>query len=123
MTGVNWPAVIAGTVVAFLVGWAWYAPALFGRKWDEGSRVPMDADGFPVFAMGAQLVGLFVLALVVGITATTDALITAILAIVAAAMLVIANGAFCRKSGAALGIDAGYVIVSGIVMIAAQGLL
>ena len=123
MTGVNWPAVIAGTVVAFLVGWAWYAPALFGRKWAEGSRVPMEGGAFPAFAMGAQLVGLFVLALVVGITATTDALITAILAIVGAAMLVIANGAFCRKSGAALGIDAGYVIVSGTVMIAAQGLL
>lgn len=123
MTGVNWPAVIAGTVVAFVLGWAWYSQALFGRKWAEGSGVSLEGGGLPGFAMIAQIAALFVLALVVGITATTDALITAILAIVGAALMVVANGAFCRKSGTALGIDAGYVLAAGVVMIAAQGIL
>jgi len=123
MSGINWPAVLAGTVAAFLLGWAWYAPALFGRRWAAGSGVSTDGGGFPAFAMVTQLAGLFVLALVVGITATTDALVTAILAILGAALMVIANGAFCRKSSAALAIDAGYVLLAGAVMIAAQGLL
>lgn len=122
-TSLNWLAVIVGTVVAFLVGWLWYSPKLFGKGWAEGSRVELgSADSMPVFAMGTQVVALFLLALVIGITATTDALATATLAILAVAAFVVSGGAFIRKSGYALGVDAGYVIVAGVVMIAAQGI-
>ena len=30
---VNWLAVGVGTVAAFMVGWLWYSPLLFGKKW------------------------------------------------------------------------------------------
>jgi len=121
---VNWLAVIAGTVVAFLVGWLWYSPVLFGKKWAEGSGVALgSAEQMPVMAMVSQLAGLFLLALVVGITATTDALITAIVAILATAALTFSMGAFVKKSSYALLTDFGYIIVAGGVMIAMQGLL
>ena len=40
-TGVSWLAVIVGAAVAFLVGWLWYSPKLFGPKWAEGVGVQM----------------------------------------------------------------------------------
>ncbi len=90
---VNWLAVTVGTVVSFLVGWVWYSPKLFGKKWAEGSGVSLDsADKMPIFAMVTQLVALLLLALVIGITATIDALITAILAILAVAAFTASNG-------------------------------
>lgn len=120
----NWLAVIAGTVVAFLVGWAWYSPRFFGKGWAAGSGIETGGTGtMPVFAMLAQVVALFVLALVVGITATADALITAVLAILAVALFAVSGGAFVKKSGYAMAVDCGYIIVAGVVMIAAQGLL
>ncbi|MEP0943696.1 MAG: DUF1761 domain-containing protein [Rhizobiaceae bacterium] len=121
---VNWIAVITGTVVAFLVGWLWYSPKLFGTGWAAGSGVELgSAQSMPVFAMVSQLVGLFLLSLVVGVTATTSALITAILAILAAATMTMSAGAFVKKSNYALGVDFGYIIVAGAVMIVCQGIL
>ena len=121
---VNWIAVIAGTVVAFLFGWLIYSPMLFAKAWAEGSGIELTAESRPPMgAMVLQIVGLFFLATVIGVTATINALFAAILAILAAACLTISNGAFCGKSRAALTIDAGYIIGAGILMIAAQGIL
>ncbi|MEM9631310.1 MAG: DUF1761 domain-containing protein [Pseudomonadota bacterium] len=121
---VNWIAVIAGTVVAFLFGWLVYSPMLFAKAWAEGSGVELTSDSRPPMgAMVLQIAGLFFLATVIGVTATINALFAAILAILAAASLTISNGAFCGKSKAALTIDAGYIIGAGILMIAAQGIL
>jgi len=64
-----------------------------------------------------------VLALAVGVTATTSALGTAILAILAAAAFVVSSGAFLKKSNFALAVDGGCVVGSGAIMILAQGLL
>ncbi|MGR3661463.1 MAG: DUF1761 domain-containing protein [Paracoccaceae bacterium] len=124
MENVNWTAVIAGTIVAFLLGWLWYSPKMFGKGWAEGSKVELGAaDSMPMFAMIAQVVALFLLALVIGITATTDALITAIIAILAAAAFAVSGGAFIKKSQYAITIDGLYIVVAGIIMIAAQGIL
>ena len=38
-SGVSWLAVIVGAIVAFLLGWLWYSPQLFGEKWAAGSGV------------------------------------------------------------------------------------
>ncbi len=122
-SNVNWLAVSVGTVLSFLVGWLWYSPKLFGRKWAEGSGVALDsANEMPVFAMLTQLAGLLLLALVIGITATSDALITALLAILAAATLIASAGGFVNKSCYAIVIDFFYIIVVGVVMIVCQGI-
>ena len=51
LANVNWLAVIVGAVAAFLAGWLWYSPRLFGVKWAEGSRVELgSANEMPAFA-------------------------------------------------------------------------
>ncbi len=123
-SGMNWLAVIAGTIVAFLAGWLWYSPSVFGKGWAEGSRVELgSAQSMPVLAMITQLLALFLLALVVGITATRDQLFTAIFAILALAAFGVSGGAFSRKSTYALMVDGSYAVLAGVIMIALQGLL
>lgn len=121
---VNWLAVIVGTVLSFLVGWAWYSPKLFGKKWAEGSGVKLgSADKMPMMAMASNFVALFLLSLVVGITATQDMLITAIAAILACALFVFSMGGYVKKSSYAMIVDLFYIVVAGIVMIVCQGIL
>lgn len=123
ISNVNWLAVIAGTVVAYGLGMLWFSPRIFGTGWAAGNRDLQVPSSPPVSAMIVQLIGIFLLALVVGVTATTDALITAILAILAAATLIAGGGLFAQKNGYAVRVEAGYVIVTGVILIAAQALL
>jgi Protein of unknown function (DUF1761) len=124
LADMNWLAVIVGTVVAFVAGWLWYSPKLFGKGWAEGSKVELgSAQSMPLVAMVAQLVALFFLALVIGITAVHNQLFTAIFAIVALAAFSISGGAFTHKSNYALMVDGGYAVVAGILMIVVQGIL
>lgn len=121
---INWPAVLAGTVLAFLFGWLIYSPRMFGRRWAEGSGIdPEPPESLPLVPMALQLVALFLLALIVGLTETAEAIGAALLAILAAAAMVTANGAFSGKNGFALAVDGGFVIGAGVLMIAAQGIL
>lgn len=120
--GVSWAGVIVGAVVAFLVGWLWYSPKLFGVKWAEGSGVEMNsADKMPMDAMGAQALGLLLMSWFVGVTAASNALLTVILATVAFAVLQWSGNTFSGKSTYARNVDAGYWIVALAVMIVAQG--
>jgi hypothetical protein len=55
LSNVNWLATVAGAVVAFLAGWAWYSEKMFGKGWADGSRVNLgSSDQMPVFAMVSQ---------------------------------------------------------------------
>ena len=92
-SGVNWLAVTVGAVAAFLLGWLWYSPKLFGVKWAEGVGVSIDDSSGPSgFAMAAQAIGTFLLAWVVGVTAAADALLTIILIVLTLVVLMVAGG-------------------------------
>jgi len=39
---VNWIAVLVGAVAAYLLGWLWYSPKLFGTKWMAGVGITPD---------------------------------------------------------------------------------
>ena len=124
MEPLNYLAIGAGTLAAFLAGWLYYSPRLFGHAWATGSGVEINDSPSPTArAMVLQVVALALLALFIGLTAQIEALGMAIAAILAAAFMVVANGAFSGKSGTALLIDGGYVVLSGILMILAQGVL
>lgn len=119
----NWTAILVGTIAAFFAGWAIYSPFMFGRAWAVGSRIsPEPPEQMPWTAMGLQVIGLFFLALAIGMTAQIEALTTAIVAILAATGMVMAQDAFSQKSGAAILIDGGYVVISGAIMILCQGI-
>ena len=120
---VNWPAVALGTVAAFALGMLWFSPRLFGKAWMEGSHNIKPPSSPPVLAMLVQLVATFLLALVVGATETSGALLTAVAAILAVALFVAGMDLFSQKSGKAVLVDAGYVVAGGALMIVAQGLL
>jgi hypothetical protein len=70
-----------------------------------------------------QLIGTFLLAWLVGITAAHNALATIILIVAAFIVLIIANGMFASKGGQAIAIEAGFVAAMAVVMIAVQGIL
>lgn len=119
----NWPAIALGTVVAYGLGMIWFSPMLFGKAWSKGSHNLTPPDSAPIAAMIVQLLAVFALAMLVGMTASIDALGTAITGIMAAALFVAGMDLFSQKSGKATAIDGGYVVASGALMILAQGLL
>lgn len=122
--GVSWLAVLAGAVLSFLLGWLWYGPKLFGTKWAEGSGIKMDSAGaMPMGAMGSQVLGLLLMSWFVGVTANNNALYTVILATVAFTVLQFSGNSFSGKSQYARLVDAGYWIVSLVIMIICQGVI
>jgi hypothetical protein len=118
---VNWPAVAVGAIAAYGLGMIWFSPLAFGRGWAAGSHGIRPPATPPVAAMTVQLLGTIAMALVIGLTETRDMLITAIAAILAAALLVAGMDLFSQKTGRATLIDAGYVVAAGALMILAQG--
>ena len=122
--GVNWLAVIIGTVLSFILGWAWYSPLLFVRKWMEGINVKPNPDAkMPASAMIVQLLGTFMLSWLVGITAAHNALATILLIFATIIALIIANGIFVSKSSYAIATEAGFVAAMAVVMIGVQAIL
>jgi high-affinity Fe2+/Pb2+ permease len=123
MEGVNWLGVIAGTVVSFLAGWLWYSPKLFGTKWAEGSRVQLgNANEMPVGAMIAQVIGLFLMSWLVGVTMANNEVWTAILATLAFAILAYSGSMFSQKTAYARVVDFGYWIAALVIMVVCQAL-
>jgi len=122
-TNVSWTAVIVGAVVSFLVGWLWYSEKLFGTKWAEGVGVELgDASEMPMAAMLYQAVGLFLMSWFVGVTAANNALLTVILATVAFSVMLMAGGMFARHSSYANHVNAGFWLVSLVIMVIANGI-
>jgi hypothetical protein len=121
--GVNWLAVGVGTVLGFLLGWLWYSPMLFGKAWAKGVGQDLgSASAMPAAAMTLQLLGTFLLAWVVGVTAAQNALLTVLLVIVMLAVFIASNGAFVKKSNQAIGIEVSFLVAMSVVMIIVQGI-
>lgn len=121
----NWPAVIAGVIGAFVLGFVVYGPLLgLQRRWAEGSHIsPEPPAQMPLGTMAAQIIALSLLALIIGLTETTQNLNLALLAILAVAAQSLSVGAWAQKSRFAITVDVGYALGAGAVMILAQGLL
>jgi len=121
---VNWLAVVVGAVLSFLLGWLWYSPALFGKKWAEGVGVELGAaNAMPVGAMVAQAVAIFLLAWIFGVTASNEALLTVILVVLAIAAFLFSSGMFAKKSMYAVYTETGYIIAIAVVMFIVQAIL
>jgi hypothetical protein len=62
MPEVNWLAVLAATVAAFVLGGLWYSPVLFGKRWQAAAGLSDEQvnSGSPALIFG----GSFVLALI-----------------------------------------------------------
>ena len=121
---VNWLAVIAGFVLAFVLGWLWFSERFFGTKWAEGVGIKRGAaTSMPVAPLITQAIGTFLLAWVVGITAANNALLTVILVTITIMVLMAAGGLFTGKSRYAIYTETGFVAAMVVVMIAVQAIL
>lgn len=122
MTDVNWLAVIVGAVVAFLVGWLWYSPMLFGKGWAAGNNVELgSASSMPVGAMVSQAIGLLLISWLGGVLEGQT--YTFILAVIAFGVFAISGALFIKKPSNVIMVDFGYLIVAGVVVFAAHAIL
>jgi len=121
---INWMALAAGVVAAFVLGYLVYGPMGFQKRWAEGTRIdPAPPETPPWGAMLAQIVFLTLLALVIAMTETTNNLGVAVVAILAVAAQTASVGQWAQKSGVAILVDTGYALGCGVVMILAHALL
>ncbi len=120
--GVNWLAVMAGAVIAYLVRWAWYSPRFFGERWARAANVEYNTTP-PVAAMAMHFSGMVLLSWFVGIMAREGLLATTLLLMIAGAVLGYGTDSYLKIRTDGKLINAGYWIVSVIVMIAAQALM
>ncbi|MFM2355420.1 MAG: hypothetical protein RLZZ528_1156 [Pseudomonadota bacterium] len=119
--GVNWIAMIAGTLAAFALGMLWFSPRLFGKAWAAGSHGIVPPATPPLGALALQLAGTFLMAWIIGITAVANHLLTAILVILTIAILQLAGSLLSQKSAGAALVDGSYVLAMGVLMVVAQG--
>lgn len=123
-TNISWLAIIVGAVLAFIAGWLWYSPILFGKKWAEGSGVEMNsASSMPIGAMVTQAIGLFIVAWFVALMAAQNLLLTTILTVIGFTLLQWSGNSFSGKTTYAKLVDSGYWLVSIVIMIVVQGVL
>jgi len=123
ITGVSWTGVIVGAVASFLWGWLWYSPYMFGKKWADAHGVDIGkASSMPAQAMVVQAIGLFLVSWFVGVTAVSNALATAILALLAFAALYDAGALFAKTPTPGRAINIGYWITAYVLMIISQGI-
>lgn len=117
----GWVAIVVSFVASFMLGWLWYSPKLFGKKWAEGVGVELaDGSDMPVMAMLTQALGTFALAWLVGVLVANGAILTIILALCMLILLIVSNGKYAQKSNAAVAIEGAYIAVMGIVMLLCQ---
>jgi hypothetical protein len=131
-TDLNWVAVIAAAVVGIVIGFVWYMPQVFGRRWAAavGRDLPAPGDVSPTVYVGSvvqALIVAYVLALFInglGGASLTDGLVVGFLAWLG----FFATGAFNtvlfegRKLEYWL-INAGFALVSTVAMGAVIGSL
>ena len=124
LAGVNWQAVVAGGGVAFLLGWFWYSPKLFGTRWAADNNINTEDASGPMWqAMAAQIVATGLLAVTIGVTAKMEDLALAVLILITTAALMKANGLFVQKTKYVIMVDVLYLLLMGAIMIAAHALL
>ena len=121
MTGVmaiNWLGALSGTFIAFLIGYGWYHPKVFGDKWATGSNLVITDDmPFPVFAMFSQFTGLLLMAILIAVVVAWDSMAMVALILVMVFVQTISMGAFSQKDWYARLVDGGYQVVSGLIML------
>ena len=130
--GVNWVAVIAAAVAGIVIGFVWYAPQVFGRRWAQASGIELPQPGQvqPVTYVGAvvtALVTAYILAVLsrgLGAATLGDGAIVGAVVWLGFVATWLASGVFFeRRSTEWWAINAGQAIVSLVVMGAIIGSL
>jgi hypothetical protein len=130
--GVNGLAVVVAAVVGIIVGFVWYAPQAFGRRWARASGIELPEPGQvqPITYVGAIVtaaVTAYVLAVIIrglGAASLADGAIVGILVWLGFVATWLASGVFFeRRSTEWWAINAGQAVVSLVIMGAIIGYL
>lgn len=125
MSTLNWLAIIVAALANFMLGGLWYSPVLFGKAWQKENHLSDEdlKNGNMAKIFGFAFLWSFVMAFNLGMflndpsTDVNFGLMAGFLAgfgWVAAAIFII--GLFERKSNAYMLINAGYMVVSFVLM-------
>lgn len=119
---VDWLGVVVGAVVAFLVGWAWYSPMLFGKQWAAGNGVPLGtAASMPMAAMGTQALGLLLVAWVIDLLKGNWWAIA--LVAIAFGVLQASGQMFAKRNTTVTWLDFAYLVVAVLVMAIVEAII
>jgi hypothetical protein len=130
--GVNWLAVIVAAVAGIIVGFAWYAPPVFGRRWARASGIELPQPGQvqPMTYIGGvvtALVTAYVLAVIsrgLGAATLVDGAIVGVVVWLGFVATWLASSVFFeRRSTEWWAINAGQAVVSLAIMGAIIGSL
>jgi hypothetical protein len=130
--GVNWVAVIVATVAGIIIGFVWYAPPVFGRRWARASGIDLPQPGQvqPSTYIGAvvtALVTAYVLAVLsrgLGAATPVDGAMVGVVVWLGFVATWLASGVFFeRRSTEWWAINAGQAVVSLAIMGAIIGYL
>ena len=125
--GVNYPAVIVSTIAALVIGFVWYAPQVFGKRWMTYLGTTQAVLGNPgptgmVVGIVAAFVNSWVLALLalnLGGTTIPDGIMLGILAWLGfMATLTAAQIAFLKQPWGLWLVNNGHNLIAQIVMAA-----
>ena len=118
-----WLPVLVSTGLAFLVGWAWYSPALFLKLWLAGLPAPPKWQAPLWMPMSTQFVATFLLAVVVQALQQSNQLGLVVLLALLLMGFVKANGMYSGKAKVAIAVEVSYLAVMVAIMVAANSLL
>ena len=113
---VSWLGVVVGAVMAFLAGWLWYSPILFGKGWAKDLGLELgSASDMPVMAMVLQGLGRLLLSLVFDRLAAQTLIFA--LAVIAVIVFNFSNFMFSKRGITADLADSGYMAVVGLTIL------
>ena len=126
---ISWLAVIVAAVIKFLIGWGWYSPMLFGKQWQDLAKVtPEQVQSGLIPALIAEFIGDLIMAYVLARFVAHygygfgSGLLVGFMAWLGFVATVMANQIFYeRKPQQLIVINAGYLLVSLLVMGALLG--
>ena len=130
--GVNWVAVIVAAVAGIVIGFIWYAPPVFGRRWARASGIELPQPGQvqPMTYVGAIVAALltaYVLAVLseaMGVATLADGALVGVVVWLGFVATYLASGVFFeRRSTEWWAINAGQAVVSLVIMGAIIGYL
>src|SRR5688500_16392657 len=125
-THVNWLAVIIAAVAGVVIGFIWYLPQVFGRRWarEGGIELPSSGDVSPLiylFSVVQALVQAYVVALFAGGHGIVNGAIIGFVLWLLIAATTYSSVLYERRSRAYWAINTGYSLVSLLVMGAIVG--
>jgi hypothetical protein len=113
---IEWTPVLVSFVLAYVLGWVWYSPILFVKKWaaGKGAGVVEHPMWMP---MAAQAGATFLFAIIVNLATADGDIVHAVLVALTIAGFIKANGLFGGKTYYAITVETVYVLAMAAVMI------